>query len=179
MNLAKLAGNGNVSFFERCKQRGLLPPISVFVQFCDKKDFDFFQETCRVELPDDTGRECYEVASSDVGYFGEIKIWDYCPNEDYPINEAYHCLAGRKMSEAVKNGRVKICAGFKFEDLAAFDKFCQEEASFEGQDWKVLFSGRDYYYNERDIVLVGTSLPIKWLDKTPWNTIDLSGDFKK
>ena len=77
------------------------------------------------------------------------------------------------------SGRIKIYVGFRFDDPTEFVRFRQEESALEGKDWKVLFAEKRSPASENEVVLVGTSLKVPWLDLTPCKTIELSGDFKK
>lgn len=170
--------NGNPQFFERCCRRGLFGwGLLVLLQFTDKNDRELY-EAVTFERHDGE-RDCEPIVETENGLFAGMRCNYNCLEEDFPINETHECLIGRAMNAAVKSGRVRIYAGFIFQDSDEFEKFRQEEAALEGRDWKVLFAGKTSPQSEKETVLVGTSLKVPWLDLTPCKTIDLCGDFKK
>ena len=173
-----LVKNENPPFFERCCRRGLFGSWpSVFLHFTDTKDADLYESAIREW--NDGARECSPIVETEDGFFAETTIRGDRLAGDFPINEYRESLAGRKFNAAVMSGRIKMYVGFWFDDPAEFAKFQQEEAALEGKDWKVLFTGKTSPCAEKETVLVGTSLPVSWLDLTPCKTVDCCGDFKK
>ena len=173
-----LVKNENPPFFERCCRRGLFGSWpSVFLHFTDTKDADLYESAIREWS--DGARECSPIVETEDGFFAETTIRGDRLAGDFPINEYRESLAGRKFNAAVMSGRIKIYVGFRFDDPTEFVRFRQEESALEGKDWKVLFAEKKSQASENEVVLVGTSLKVPWLDLTPCKTIELSGDFKK
>ena len=173
-----LVTNENPQFFERCCRRGLFGSWpSVFLHFTDKKDADLYESA--IQEWHDGERECDPIVETEDGFFAETSIRGDRLAGGFPINEHRESLMGRKFNAAVTSGRIKMYVGFRFDDSAEFASFRQEESAFEGMDWKVLFAGKTNPESGNEIVLVGTSLKVPWLDLTPCKTIDLCGDFKK
>ena len=173
-----LVKNENPPFFERCCRRGLFGSWpSVFLHFTDTKDADLYESAIREW--NDGARECSPIVETEDGFFAETTIRGDHLAGDFPINEYRESLAGRKFNAAVMSGRIKIYVGFRFDDPTEFVRFRQEESALEGKDWKVLFAEKRSPASENEVVLVGTSLKVPWLDLTPCKTIELSGDFKK
>ena len=173
-----LVKNENPPFFERCCRRGLFGSWpSVFLHFTDTKDADLYESA--IQEWNDGARECDPIVETEDGFFAVTRIRGDHLAGDFPINEYRESLAGRKFNAAVMSGRIKIYVGFRFDDPTEFVRFRQEESALEGKDWKVLFAEKRSTASENEVVLVGTSLKVPWLDLTPCKTIELSGDFNK
>ena len=173
-----LVTNENPPFFERCCRKGLFRhSLNVFLHFTDKKDADLYESA--IQEWHEGERECDPIVETEDGFFAETSIRGDRLAGDFPINEYRESLAGRKFNAAVMSGRIKIYVGFRFDDPTEFVRFRQEESALEGKDWKVLFAEKRSPASENEVVLVGTSLKVPWLDLTPCKTIELSGDFKE
>lgn len=173
-----LVKNENPPFFERCCRRGLFGPwLKVFLHFTDKNDADLYESA--IWEWHDGERECDPIGETEDGFFAVTSIRGNRLAGGFPINEHRESLMGRKFNAAVMSGRIKIYVGFRFDDPTEFVRFRQEESALEGKDWKVLFAEKRSPASENEVVLVGTSLKVPWLDLTPCKTVELSGDFNK
>ena len=173
-----LVKNENPPFFERCCRRGLFGSWpSVFLHFTDTKDADLYESA--IWEWHDGERECDPIGETEDGFFAVTSIRGNRLAGGFPINEHRESLMGRKFNAAVMSGRIKIYVGFRFDDPTEFVRFRQEESALEGKDWKVLFAEKRSPASENEVVLVGTSLKVPWLDLTPCKTVELSGDFNK
>lgn len=160
----------NGPFYERCLLHDRLYPMHAILRFPKDEDLGFLRDLCNTFDEDDL-RECSLVDATDEWYFCDVCRYFY-PTHQLPLNDFVGAMGSEKLNEYVRSGRVKVFRGLRFGDPESFEKFRNEERSAEGKDWKVVMTGRNG-------VLVATSFPVKWRDRSTNEVVELSEGFGK